>query len=262
MTESEVHTTIAPSGGRGCGDRKEGAVYACCGVGGMTPWQNFLLDPTFPVHCEPFRGIQYAEDIAPDLVNSEVANETGVVVLVDYVGKKYYPTVPDFMEEFRRFGMSRNWGGFDFSRLAGRKPILILLHSRAVWDWDFDDSAGYPHINGLDKSGHATMKFCQKSDQAEHYPVCTFHLWPMALQFHTPNSAGRIERPWGVYHPFGVIKNGSQFTSDEMRQMYPQAANWRLGAFAIIPITHIETIKRLESPNATQAGLPIVTMEK
>lgn len=109
---------------RGCGTRKVGGIYWTLGVGPGQPWHRFLIDPPVPVptglRC-PNQGVALFED----------PRHPGRWHLIDRVGAAYYPNVADFVEEFRRFGVSRRLPrSLDFSKLSPQS-CLYVAHARA-----------------------------------------------------------------------------------------------------------------------------------
>lgn len=109
---------------RGCGTRVHGGIYFECGFappGQGRPIEDFIfcppidLPPGLPI---PARGVTLLE------IN-------GVTHIIDRIGLTYYPNVLDFLEEARRFGVSRRLpANIDFSRLTPESR-LILIHDRA-----------------------------------------------------------------------------------------------------------------------------------
>ncbi len=109
---------------RGCAPRKSGGVYFECGFSPSgQPVEHFLCDPPVLVddwHLSPV-GVQLIE-------------RNGVTHIVDWVGSMHYPNVADFIEEVRRFGLSRRLSSkLDFSRITPQTRIL-LVHQRAYVD--------------------------------------------------------------------------------------------------------------------------------
>ncbi len=106
---------------RGCGHRKAGGAYWELGLGeGGMPVEFFLLDPPIKLgdlHV-PARGVLVIE-------------RDGVTHLVDRVGREYYPNVADFVEEVRRFGLSRRLPpNIPFAKITPASQ-LFLVHDRA-----------------------------------------------------------------------------------------------------------------------------------
>jgi hypothetical protein len=109
---------------RGCGRREAGGLYleAKLGPGGR-PVESFLMDPVKPLP-EGFKvhaiGVSFVEHPVTKVVN-----------VVDWVGAEHYPNVADFVEEVRRFGLSRKISrNAPIERLTSDSKIL-LVHGRA-----------------------------------------------------------------------------------------------------------------------------------
>ena len=265
--------TTMPPGGRGCGNRGSGGGYACCGVSeNGTPIWNFLVDPVVPYVKDLFRGIQYAEDVCPELIPATWPDER--VLLVDVIGKSFYKTMPSWVEETGFFGMSRNWGGFDFSRIKGRQPWLATIHARAFIEWEGkpDVRAALAHLQMYKcKWNTAVAKLDGKPGQLnagtllqEHYANCIYHAWPMTLQHEQYNEeTRRIMVKWGEYHPLHLVRDGLDMEPMEVASiLYPQAT-FSPGVFGIWPITHIECIDFVDSDKHFEdAGLPILVTEE
>lgn len=111
---------------RGCGKRLRGACYAVVPMSpyGM-PLEHFLFDP--PVVVD-------AKELGLSPIGVKLLRRPGdldVYDVYDIVGADSYPNVSDFVEEARRFGVSRRLSSaIDFSLLT-EKSKLILLHSKA-----------------------------------------------------------------------------------------------------------------------------------
>lgn len=269
-----MNLTTQPAGGRGCGSRNEGGVYGCCGVGpeGL-PWHAFMLDPPVPYYGDVFRGVQYAEDIMPELIPDDWPRDR--VMLVDWVGKQFYETAPTFMEEVRRYGLSRNFGGFDYQRLDGRTPHLVLLHGRAGIGWEdaetWSDGCDWQtvennikmkycrHVSCVEEHGYTVIHQCAEG----HYPACTYHLWPLVTAYQEIDEEMRVSTPWGSYDPMNVVEHG--YAMDPMAVatvLYPQAT-FSPAAFAMLPISHIEAVGYLpEDSKAPESGLEIAVVEE
>lgn len=108
---------------RGCGKREQGGVYAECGRSPLgRPIEDFLL-------CPPVLVDAAGMGLSP--IGVKLIEHNGVCHVWDWVGSKYYPNVADFVEEVRRFGLSRRISkGLDFSKLTEQSRIF-LLHSSA-----------------------------------------------------------------------------------------------------------------------------------
>lgn len=121
-------TATASTGGtalaveRGCGRRVRGGLYWECGLGpGGTPVEDFLIDPPTPLPP----GLRVSARGVTPLVAD------GVTHLIDWVGAEHYPNVADFVEEVRRFGLSRRLPiTLDTAALTPASRLL-LVHARA-----------------------------------------------------------------------------------------------------------------------------------
>ncbi|MBW4554196.1 MAG: hypothetical protein KME35_24300 [Aphanocapsa sp. GSE-SYN-MK-11-07L] len=113
---------------RGCGTRKQGGIYF---ETGLSPYgqtlEYFIADPPILV-----------DNWNLSAVGVQLIERQGVTHIVDWVGSKHYPNVADYLEEVRRFGLSRRLAKtLDFSRLTKQTRIL-LVHARA-WVENFTE---------------------------------------------------------------------------------------------------------------------------
>lgn len=107
---------------RGCGSRVDQALYATVP---SSPFGKsidyFLVDPAIKFGARNLR----APMVVPD------PQRTHHVILG--VGKTYYPTVPDFVEEARVMGISKRLPkDFDPGKLTPGKSKLLLFHPKAI----------------------------------------------------------------------------------------------------------------------------------
>jgi hypothetical protein len=123
---------------RGCGPaRQAGGIYAECGLSPHgRPLEEFLLDPPLRLDLEVQRALglrPIGVTLAPDPLRE------GVHHVFDWVGTAFYPNVADFLEEVRRYGLSRRLPrSLDFARLSPESRH-VLVHANA---W-IDDPAPY-----------------------------------------------------------------------------------------------------------------------
>jgi hypothetical protein len=108
---------------RGCGTRIAGGIYLECGLSeGGRPIEEFLIDPPLP--------------LPPDLVVAAqgvtLIERGGVWHVLDWVGASHYPNVADFVEEVRRFGLSRRIPQNQPFQQITQNSRIILVHSRAI----------------------------------------------------------------------------------------------------------------------------------
>src|SRR5579862_2920010 len=94
-----MNTTKAIPVIRGCGQRVKGGLYIECGLSaGGQPLEYFLIDPPQLLDGR-------ALGITP--VGTKLIEFGGATHVVDWVGSKSYKGVCDFVEEVRKFGLSR-----------------------------------------------------------------------------------------------------------------------------------------------------------
>jgi hypothetical protein len=113
---------------RGCGRRKQGAIYFECGLGPVgRPVDDFLIDP--PERLGEF-------DATP--IGVQLIERAGTYHVIDWVGSESYPNVADFVEEVRRFGLSRRAAKVLPFQLISPASRIILVHERAWIDnWEY-----------------------------------------------------------------------------------------------------------------------------
>lgn len=110
---------------RGCGVRIQGAAYwvaGSAGIGGAVV-ENFIVDPPVVID-EAALGLS--------AIGTHPVMRNGVTHLLDWVGSGHYPYVSDFVEEARRYGISRRLSAatrWDALTPASR---LLLVH-RDAW---------------------------------------------------------------------------------------------------------------------------------
>jgi hypothetical protein len=108
---------------RGCGNRQKGAIYACCPLSPYgKPLEDFICDPPIPLDASSL-------GITP--IGVKLIERKGVWHILDWVGSTHYANPADFVEEVRRYGMSRRLAQtLEFKKLTPQSRIL-LAHSRA-----------------------------------------------------------------------------------------------------------------------------------
>lgn len=109
---------------RGCGtSRIAGGVYLEVGLSaGGLPLERFLCDPPLPIDLEAL-GLSYH--------GVKAIPQGDLWHVADGISLRDYPNPADFLEEVRRFGLSRRIPStFDFGRITSRS-LLLLFHARA-----------------------------------------------------------------------------------------------------------------------------------
>ncbi len=168
-------TAKAIATARGCGTRAGGGIYAEVGVdGGGLPIDHFLF-------CPPFRLVPDAlQALGITALGVTLVERQGVWHIFDVVGREHYPNVADFIEEARRFGISRRLSrSLEFAKLTSASR-LFLLHARA-WNrnaWDYYQAM--PFISS-DGSPYTVVKPCPKAIPAHNKihepPTMCAQLW-------------------------------------------------------------------------------------
>lgn len=104
---------------RGCGYREKGGAYLECGLDeDGAPVEAFLIDPPTEFHTD----VQ---------IGQQLVSRDGVTHVLDWIGSSHYGFPCDFIEEVRRYGMSRRISrNLDVERLTSRSRVLCI-HARA-----------------------------------------------------------------------------------------------------------------------------------
>jgi hypothetical protein len=164
-------TTSVPV--RGCGTRVRGGLYAETHLsedGNGLPIEAFLLDP-------PLR-LDFGK-LGVTAIGTKMIERAGVFHLIDLVGSVHYPNVADYIEEVRRFGVSRRLSGStDFSKLTSESRLL-MGHTRGFITNFSEYAADWRHSRDP-KPGHPEPR-CPKGivshDQDEAPVFCAGVYW-------------------------------------------------------------------------------------
>lgn len=141
---------------RGCGTRKQGGVYLCCGTSKWgKPVEHFLKD--YPQPLPP------ALRLSP--LGVRLIERDGITHVLDWVGESHYPNVWDYIEEVRRFGSSRHVARtLDFSKLTLNSKHL-LVHPRAiVTNWHEFFRHAEPFDKDIWKKEHCPKHIHEEAD--------------------------------------------------------------------------------------------------
>jgi hypothetical protein len=226
---------------RGCGTRVEGGVYLCCPLGMVgRPVEDFLVDP--PIRVSPAELGVSSRGVFP-------IERDGVTHVLDWVGSRHYPNVWDFVEEVRRFGVSRRVPrGFDFSSLS-EGSRLVLIHARGwiegdLWPWYADERR--------DESGRA-FDLCPKRiyEHGEQSPrahsMCA-GIWRLDLEGGEPVLDPAV--------PFRTVERTMPgFSYLGKRSPDGVTASYGPAIFASFPIARIEVVR-------DPAGSHVATAER
>jgi len=216
---------------RGCGSRQKGGVYfeTAHGPGGK-PVEFFLIDSPLPVPAE----------LNLSSIGVQLVEFNGVYHLIDVVGKEYYPNVADFVEEVRRFGVSRRLpSSLDFSKITP-ETNLYAVHDRAIvkntGDW-FE----YP--------GNESP-VCPKG--LENHPrgveCCAWVWWNDVEGGHTPSLADSLFGPEELTDVYDlektrIVRAMPSFTYRAHSRPEKITPNYERGFFARFPIGRLVVVK-------------------
>lgn len=189
---------------RGCGTRKPGGLYLCCGMSPYgQPIEHFLIDPVVPIDTDPFR--------TPQIVEKNGLNHALV-----YIGEEFYKYVPNFVDEARVMGISR--------RIPGRFPIdklragstMMMVHRKA-------------RIIGADscKDEGRYMEYWKIAEKRKIKWFC-----PKVLPGHRHPSQLKVQQCIGLLWPLSkeMVDAAAPF-------------DYETGIFAAFPVTHIDYVK-------------------
>ena len=244
---------------RGCGQRKDQALYACCGLappGSMgSPVESFIIDPPILWDQGAFRGVQFVE------------RDGGPPDLLLWVGAENYPTVPDFVEEGRRMGFCKRIptgdlkddgtfakGNNNYGEVVPYVSRMILVHPRAVIDDSYQvqlqemGDGSVPHI-----TRHAGA--CDQAGNIHHIEhgigePCTFATWDLSATKAWPGhdivssveTVTRIQTPSCDYQVRTPIEVGGQAFDPQGEDTAPVA--YSPGVFLTLPLSHFEYVNQ------------------
>jgi len=216
---------------RGCGTRIAGGIYAVCPMGkGGRPVEEFLFDPPLTL---PER-LNLAPQGVAVLPRSEDDTSAPVTHLADWVGSKYYPNVADFIEEVRRFGLSRRLPrSLDFTSF-GVESRIFLVHSRAI--------LVHPERYRPEASEGVCAFHCpkQESSHEEGATMCA-GMWWEDVDGGTPVENDDEATAWAENRL--VMRSMESFSYEGMRRPDGVRGSAIAGFFASFPIFGIEVVR-------------------
>lgn len=207
---------------RGCGAaRTRGAVYLELGVGpGGKPIEDYLLDPPHPVDVD-------ALGVSP--LGVTLIERDGVAHVLDWVGESHYPNVADYVEEVRRFGLSRKVApNLPFHRLTPASRIL-QIHPRAY----ISNAQEYrPRL----EEPLASRYSCPKKIEHHHTGEASF-----CLGVCWEDVEGGRDHPGGGERR--VLREMPSFAYEALRRPEGIEPGYRPAIFASFPISRIVVIR-------------------
>lgn len=200
---------------RGCGRRKAGGAYAELGLaaGGM-PLEDFLMDPPWPVEGLP----------NVSAVGITLYERDGVTHILDWVGSQHYLNVADFVEEVRRYGLSRRLPeSTPFERITPESRLLTI-HARAR----IENAKEYRPV--LEDAKHPCPKRNPLHEDGGD-PVCIGLCWQDVEGGEGPEATRAVKRKM------------PSFTYTALRRPEGVEPEYRAAVFASWPLSRIAVVK-------------------
>ncbi len=225
---------------RGCGRRKEGGIYAECGLSehGL-PVEHFLVDPPLPVD---------ADALGLTSIGVKLVEVAGVWHIFDIVGAEHYANLADFVEEVRVMGASRRLAKtLDFAKLTADSK-LVLLHRRA----QIDNTADYfpPMGRWIPPSWHCPKRLLEH-EAFDHFPAMCAGLWWHDLE---PEGAEPLLEPaQEAATPTRVRRRMPGFHYDAWVRPAGIWPRYRLAVFMVLPITNLAVIRAQDGSHRESA---------
>lgn len=239
---------------RGCGLRVKGGTYACVPMGpGGEPLESFLICPPLAVDLDEL-------GISP--LGVHLIEREGVYHVFDVVGEQHYPNLMDFIEEARRFGVSRRCEGIDYSKITGASR-LVLIHKRAI----IENARDY--YNVIPRTANM-LPFCRKKnpghdkrfEAGELTETCS-GLWYHDVEKLDQDEPGAIDD-----QPYGP-RTMPSFAYHAYQRPEGLTPEYAYGIFAIFPLTQFEVVDNPEDEKhqekvkrVREAGVSVFTVEE
>jgi hypothetical protein len=229
---------------RGCGERQAGGVYV---EAGTSPYgqelEYFLLDPPVPV--PPELDLINKPQLWPRVLASGEpaldADDQPMYDLLIHIGAEYYPYAPDYVEETRRYGVSRRLNpNLDLSLLTLQSRML-LAHPKAIplnWRLLSAPRECRKSLARHDQRSYALQGFEPDQDPDRPGP-CLFKVWELI-----PREMAQAEVDLEDGQPLCLRALGS--TRYEYRPTGEQVEGWQAGFVLNVPITGLALIQDAE----------------
>lgn len=242
---------------RGCGRRRKGGTYAVVPTGpGGQPLEHFLQCPPIPVDLD---------ELGISALGVHLVEVGGVHHVLDVVGEEHYPNVLDFVEEARRYGVSRRCEGVDYSKISAGSR-LTLIHRRAHIENAMDYYRVLPRTANM-------LPFCHKDLERHDQWFSTGELTQMCsgLWFHDVESLDSAYEECGMLdgQVYGYRKMPG-FTYHVCQRPEGVEPDHRYAIFAIFPLTQFEVVDDPDEPEkhrekvrkVEQAQVPVFQVEE
>lgn len=243
-------TTLHAISGRGCGTRDPGACYICTGMSIFgRPVEEFVVDPVLPWPGQFQRGFK--------IINSS----SGINHVAIFVGESFYASPWTFVEEARRFGISRKVPPtFPFQELTPGRSMMFFIHPKAYNtqknNYVLDRDPCKP-MEGC-KFYHNDQEMWSKNDKdfggGWHPSVgnrtktpCTMGHRDLACFFHSDDEIEWLESTENGY-PFNIKAPSFSYTG--LSPVLPnilkdeKLEGFTPGVFLKVPLTHVEACQK------------------
>jgi len=240
---------------RGCGARVEGGLYL---TAASSPFgcsvECFLYDPPIP-----WKG--------PKVLRAPLLHrdKRGIYHVVMSVGKKFYPSPVDFIEEVRRLGLSKRVpADFDFTKLTPGLSKIILVHPRAIPLFEFKAEYDCPRKRCWCGLGRIPASMAHPHRDGD--PRCIGALWPLRAiienppqyrllpaGFEAPTPPDYIGVAKELFDEDGSLKVDEVFVETPWggyrvrvpeKPRKPGEYSWGAGIFAAFPLGRVEYVSR------------------
>lgn len=229
---------------RGCGSRVAGGLYLATPLGPNGHLvECFVLDPPRPVEAAVLglsaRGISLFQD------------NNGTTHVMDWIGSENYKNVADFLEETRRFGLSRRAPStIDFA-LLGPGSRIFCVHSRAYIENAEELQAAIAPGESAACPAFVAYSHCGRGSTANHSPCG-------GLWWHDVEGAD----------PRDGLRTLGSTTYQAFPLSQPVVPRYQLAIFATLPIRQVEVVRDREGgthergiAKASLGALPVVVVE-
>ena len=276
-----MNLTSMPKNGRGCGFRKPGGVYLCCGtdVGGY-PIEHFIKDPGIPWLSKISR--------APTLLPRNPNDPNSVIDVYMVVSAKDYPSPWDHIEETKLHGLSKRIApNFPFEQLTAGKSYINLIYPRGIPVYDFvcvdweknwhPKCKVYPgmvdiFVNEPPDKGHHPVLEEENEENHLHskaFGFCTFAHKDLATLIHDENTdwiedehditkcTGKVHFPNRRKTSFtyeGTVPVIAALNIDEAIRIAKDKDNYIPAVLLRLPVTHVEFIKEENTQTKMRAN--------
>jgi hypothetical protein len=240
-----------PAVARGCGSRVAGGVYAELPLGPFGQPIEFFLS------CPP-REVD-ADALGLSSIGVKLIERNGIWHVWDIVGQEHYPNVADFVEELRRFGLSRRLPRtLEFDKLSADSRI-VLLHRKAV----IDNPADYYRTELRERLMRTHGEECFVPRPEHEVPtdpsetMCSRLWWQDVTGGELIEGAGRF-----------VKRAQPSFTYYAECPPFEVATGHRLGILGVFPIGNLAVVRDADGSHQktfaamADAGLPTEIVEE